>query len=145
VADQDPEKAGSYIIALDSQGNYLWNRTFVETNDGIVYSILPSGNMTTEVNLRGEGEKKILLDPQGNVINEVLLPMKPDSFSHQFVPDISFSTEPHAGNRTRIRVEGPSGQGIVFMIEFFENGEGLSRIYSVKPTSDGGYLVASSA
>jgi hypothetical protein len=145
VADQDPEKAGSYIIALDSQGNYLWNSTFVEKNDGIVYSILPSGNMTTEVNLRGEGEKKFLLDPQGNVINEVLLPMKPDSNSHQFVPDISYSTEPHAGNRTRISVAGPSGQGIVFMIEFFENGEGLSRIYSVKPTSDGGYLVASSA
>lgn len=145
VSDPDPGKSGNRLVALDLQGNYLWKKTFVEKTDGIIYSIRSPGNGTIEVYLRGEGEKKVVLDRKGVVVEEMLLPQKPNSFSHEFVPDISYDTEPHTGNKTRISVRELSGSGTVFSIDFPLNRDGLSRIYSVNPTSDGGYLVASSA
>ncbi|MCK4268931.1 MAG: hypothetical protein KAW93_00455, partial [Methanogenium sp.] len=114
-------------------------------DDGIVYSMKPRDNGTVEVYLRGEGERKYTLDHQGNILKEELLPPRPDSFSHEIALYMTYDTEPLAGNRTQVNVRDRDGSEIVFIIDYPMNLENLSRIYSVDPTSDGGYLVASSA
>jgi hypothetical protein len=145
VSDLDPDKAGNQIVALDLQGNYLWKKSFAEKKDGILYAMKSPGNGTLEVYLRGEGERRYLLDRQGNVIDEELLSSRPDSFSHEIEPDITYNAEPVAVNRTRITVKNLYGSETVFLIDYPVNREGLSRIYSVNPISDGGYLLFSSA
>ena len=132
-------------MALDLQGNYLWKKSFAEKKDGILYAMKSPGNGTLEVYLRGEGERRYLLDRQGNVIDEELLSSRPDSFSHEIEPDITYNAEPVAVNRTRITVKNLYGSETVFLIDYPVNREGLSRIYSVNPISDGGYLLFSSA
>ena len=145
VSCSDPDESGNVIVALDLQGNYLWKKEFVEKDDGIVYSMKPRDNGTVEVYLRGEGERKYTLDHQGNILKEELLPPRPDSFSHEIALYMTYDTEPLAGNRTQVNVRDRDGSEIVFIIDYPMNLENLSRIYSVDPTSDGGYLVASSA
>ncbi|MEA2033907.1 MAG: hypothetical protein U9N40_00200 [Euryarchaeota archaeon] len=145
VSCSDPDESGNVIVALDLQGNYLWKKKFVEKDDGIVYSMKTLDNGTVEVYLRGEGEQKYTLDHQGDILKEELLPPRPDSFSHEIALYMTYDTEPLAGNRTQVNVRNMDGSEIVFIIDYPVNLEKLSRIYSVNPTSDGGYLVASSA
>lgn len=141
----NPDESGNVIVALDLQGNYLWKQKFVEKDNGRVYSMKPLDNGTVEVYLRGEGEQKYTLDHEGNIIKEELLPPRPDSFSHQIALYITYETEPLAGNGTQVKVRDGDGSESVFVIDYPINLENVSHIYSVVPTSDGGYLVTSSA
>ena len=145
VSGSDPDQAGNQIVALDLQGNYLWKKNFVEKKDGIIYSIKPLDDGNYEVYLRGEGERKYTLDHLGNTLEEEVLPSKPDSFSHEIVPDTAYEAESLAGNRTQVKVIEAFGAESIFIMGYPMNREDLSGIYSVNPTSDGGYLVASSA
>lgn len=145
VAGTDPSSAGNKIVALDPQGNIIWNKNFVEKTDGIVNKMNTSGNGTFEVFLHGEGERKYTLDQKGNVLKDELLPAGPYAFSHESVPDISYTTESLTGNRTRVSVRALSGRTSVFTLGYPANRENLSHVYSANPTSDGGYLVSNSA
>lgn len=145
VSCSGPDESGNVIVALDLQGNYLWKHKFVEKDDGIVYLMKPLDNGTVEVYLRGEGEQKYMLDHEGNILKEELLSPRPDSFSHKIALYMTYETESLAGNRTQMKVSEADGSKRIFHIDYPMNLKNLSRIYSVNPTSDGGYLVASSA
>ncbi len=145
VSGSDPDKAGNQIVAFDIQGKTLWKKNFVEKNEGIIYSMKTPDNGTYEVFLRGEGERKYTIDYLGNSLIEELLPSGPDSFSHEVVPDTVYKAGSIAGNRTQVNVRDFSGAESVFIIGYPINRENLSVIYSVNPTSDGGYLFSSSA
>jgi hypothetical protein len=140
-----PNLAGNQIIAFDPQGNYLWRKDFVENNDGLVWAIKPENNGTVAVYLRGEGEQIYFLDSQGKTVNvRVLSPMN-DSFNHEIKPDIVFEAQPQEGNRTRVIVNDLQGSVQDFILNFQKDGKMRSRIYSVNPTPDGGYLISSTA
>lgn len=141
----DPNQTGNQVIALDNQGNYLWRKDFVERSDGLVYAMKSDNNGTVTAYLRGEGERKYTLDNRGNTVNvEILTPMR-DSFNHEIKPDIVFEAQPYEVNRTRVIVKDLQGSEQNFILDFQKNGKMFSRIYSVNPTSDGGYLVSSAS
>ncbi|WAI01071.1 hypothetical protein [Methanogenium organophilum] len=141
----DPNESGNVIAALDLQGNYLWKQKFVEKDDGVVYSIQPRYDGTTDVYLRGEGERRYTLDHEGNIISEEVLPPGPDSFSHETAPDLTFDTKKCAVGKTELYVHSRDGTETVLVIRHPMDLENLFKITSVNPTSDGGYLVASTA
>lgn len=140
-----PDESGNIIAALDPQGNYLWKHKFVEKGDGVIYSIQPRYDGTTDVYLRGEGEKRYTLDQKGNIISEEMLPTGPDSFSHDTAPDLTFDTKKVARGETELYVHSRYGTETVFVIRHPMDLENLFKITSVNPTSDGRYLVTSSA
>ncbi len=142
-SSSDPNVAGNQIMAFDTRGNLLWKKNFVEKNVGVVYSMVQNRDETIDVYLRGEGERKYTLDQQGNTLNEEVLSPQPDSFSHETGPDTVYKTTSLAGNRTRVGVRSLQGSELVFIVDYPTNREDLSGIYSVNPTTDGGYLVFS--
>jgi len=144
VECSDPEQSGYMIVALDLQGNYLWKTRFVDNVDGEVYSVEPLDNGTIEVYLRGEGERKYILDNEGNVLEKIFLPSRADSYDHDLTLYRNVEEENLNGNGTRIKVTETDGSESVFVIGYAENVTGISRFFSVNPTPDGGYLVAGS-
>lgn len=145
VSCSAPNESGNVIAALDPQGNYLWKHKFVEKDDGVVYSIKPRYDGTADVYLRGKGERRYTLDHEGNIISQEMLPPGPDSFSHDTAPDLTFDTKKVARGETELYVHSRDGTETVFVIRHPMNLENLFQITSVNPTSDGGYLVTSSA
>jgi hypothetical protein len=142
-SSSDLNVAGNQIMAFDTQGNLLWKKNFVEKNVGVVYSMVQNSSGTIDVYLRGEGERKYTLDQQGNTLSEEVLHPQLNSFSHETEPDTVYQATPLAGNRTQVSVRSIQRSELVFIIESPENREDLSRISSVNPTPDGGYLVFS--
>lgn len=144
VSCSESDKSGNVIVAFDPQGNYLWKQKFVEKDDGVIYSMKPLDNGAVEVHLRGEGEQKYTLDHEGNVLKKELLPPRPDSFNHEIALYLTYESEPLAKNRTQLKVRDGDGSESVFVIDYPMNLSNVSRICSVNPTSDGGYIVVSS-
>ncbi len=144
VGCTDPEQSGYMIVALDLQGNYLWKTRFVDNVDGEVFSVKPLDNGTIEIYLRGEGERKYILDNEGNVLIKEFLPSRADSYDHDLTLYRKIEEENLDGNVTRVKVTETDGSESAFLIGYPENVTGISRVFSVNPTPDGGYLVAGS-
>ena len=141
----DPDESGNVIAALDPQGNYLWTQKFIEKDDGVVYSIQPRYVGTTDVYLRGEDERRYTLDPEGNIISEEVLSAALGSFSHATASDLTFDTKKGAVGKTELYIHSQDGTETVFIIRYPVDLARWLEVHSVNPTSDGGYLVASSA
>lgn len=129
------------IIALDLQGNYLWTKNVTEKDVGVVYAIVPHDNGTTDVYLHGEGERKCTLDTQGNALKEELLSNKSKSFRHGIVANPVCEVSSLSRDRIQVRVGDVHGFERIFIIDYPINQKDVSDIYSVNPTSDGGYLI----
>ncbi|WP_048150152.1 hypothetical protein [Methanolacinia paynteri] len=141
-ACSDPEQSGDMIVALDLQGNYLWKTRFIENIDGEAYSIEPLDDGTIEVNLRGQGERKYILDNEGNVLIKKSLSSQTNSNDHKVTLSMKYQAGPIEGKGIQVIAAEEDGSEKIFIIEYPENVSGIKQVFSLNPTPDGGYIVA---